>query len=106
MFQLCHCNTEQYCILFIVQMHTFALAHFPHFHGIGRSSGKDIVSLCLASLLHYNHLLAVCSRTQVDQLTNFLEMENLTKHTIADMCVLCVAKYLMVSEEIFQDPVS
>ena len=62
-------------------------------------------SLCLASLLHH-HLLVVCSRTQVDQLPNFLQMENVTKHTIADMHVLCVAKYLMMSEEIFQDPIS
>ena len=62
-------------------------------------------SLCLASLLHH-HFLAVCSLTQVDQLSNFLQMENVTKHTIADTHVLCVAKYLMVSEEIFQDPIS
>ena len=60
--------------------------------------------LCLASLLHRH--LAVCSLTQVDQLSNFLQMENVTKHTIVDTHVLCVAKYLMVSEEIFQDPIS
>ena len=24
-------------------MHVFVLAHFPHLHGIGRSSGKEIV---------------------------------------------------------------
>ena len=59
--------------------------------------------LCLASL---HHLLAVCSRTQLDQLPNFLQVENVIKHTIADMHVLCVAKYLMMSEEIFQDPIS
>ena len=61
--------------------------------------------LCLASLFHH-HLLAVFSRTQLDQLPNFLQMENVIKHTIADMHVLCVAKYLMMSEEIFQDPIS
>ena len=62
-------------------------------------------SLCLASLLRH-HYLAVCSRTQLDQLSNILQMENVIKHTMADMHVLCVAKYLMRSEEIFQDPIS
>ena len=62
-------------------------------------------SLCLDSLLHH-HLLAVCSRTQVDQLPNFLQMENVTKHAIADMHILYVAKYLIMLEEIFQDPIS
>ena len=72
---------------------------FPHLHGIVRYSGKEIVII-------FGFVLAVFSRTQVDQLPNFLQMENVTKHTIADIHVLCVAKYLMMSEEIFQDPIS
>ena len=104
MFQLCSCNTDNtvYCShgksihLLLHRFHTCTLLVDPQ-------AGK--LSLCLASLLHH-HLLAVFSRTQVDQLPNFLQMENVTKHTIADIHVLCVAKYLMMSEEIFQDPIS
>ena len=80
-------------------MHTFALAHFPHLHGCFSHLTRKL-SLCLA-LLRHHHLFAVCSRTQVNQLLNFLQMENVTKHTIVDMPVLCLAKYLMMSEEIF-----
>ena len=75
-------------------MHTFTLVHFPHMHGIVDAQTRKS-SLCLASLLHH-HLLAVYSRAQADQLPNFLQMESVTKHTIADMHILCVAKYLMM----------
>ena len=89
MFQLCSCNTDNIvyyshgkCMyLFLHTFHTCTVLVDPQ----ARKS-----SLCLASLLHH-HLLAVCSRTQVDQLPNFLQIENVTKHTIADIHVLCVA---------------
>ena len=63
-------------------MHTFAFALFPHLHGIGRFSGKEI--LIMFDLLLHQHLLAVCSRTQMDQLPNFLQIGNVTKHAIAE----------------------
>ena len=105
MFQLCSCNTDNivYCShgkCIHLPLHTLYTCTVLVDPQVRKSS------LCLASLLHHYRLLVVCSRTQVDQLPNFLQMENVTKHTIADIHVLCVAKYLMMSEEIFQDPIS
>ena len=94
MFQLCSCNTDNiiYCSqgkCIHLLLHTFHICMVL----VDPQARKS--SLCLASLLHHHHLLAVCSRTQVDRLPKFLQMENVTKHTIADMHVLCVTKYLI-----------
>ena len=86
-------------------MHTFALAYFPHLHGIGRSSDKEIV-IMFDFITSSPSSPSCCSCTQVDQFSNFLQMENVTKHMIADMHILFVAKYLLMSGEVFQDPIS
>ena len=88
-------------------MHTFALAHFPHLHGIGRSSGKEIVTMfgfitssssssCSLQSYSSGSITKIFANGERNQ-TYDCGYARFMRNKILD---------LMMSEEIFQYPIS
>ena len=105
MFQLCRCNADSivYCLhekcIHLLLYTFYTCTVFVDL----RQGNRHYVWLHNFIIIIFLQFVAVLKWINYQ---TFLQMENVTKHTIADMLILCMEKYLVMSEEVFQDPIS